>query len=921
MSLPLGLAPLLGLTLRTALAQEVPPAGPGLGEPGTVPGGLGGGFVGEEVLAAELDPVLRGLYLEGVRLEREGAAARAAAAYRLVVVGDPSYAPAGVALGRARLAAGDRAGAEQAWRALPSDAEAVESLARMLLDERPAESMELYNQLRTLRLGELYPYLLEAEAAIRAQALDQAGECLDRYLQLAGSRAQPGGAGEQMVGLATALRDAGRRDEARAWLERYLAFWPGGERAEEVQARLDRIGVEEDAERLFVGGAEVLTAPQREELDEARRLAAGGAPEEALARVEGLLSVAPRSPDAWATRGDLLLRLEDVPAAEQAFLTAVALAPDEAAWRARLGLLLADRYAGRRHREAAEELALALTLRPGWTELHFRLGLVLQQSGESAEAVRSLRAYLAAEPAGPHAAAARQLLEDLTRARPAPPPVEQLLARPPEGVPTPAWEAFKRAQVYLRSRQDDARALAEVERALALAPDYVDALNLRALLELRAGRTGAAEHTMRQSLALRGDQPQTLLALGTTLCGDGRLEEGRELLRQAAERGAEEAWYHLAAQAEAGGDWLGARALLARYFARASGGRVHEEALALREALDRRWRLSVAAGAGLAALGLGLPLWIWARRRGGASVRELLERRPEAYGEIAAILSRMRHEVIKHNTTVLDTVAAALESGDPGPAREALARLGRGDGEPGALDRWEAYLAELEALSARLGVRLNARHRDPVLAPMCSAVRRLRRLGPRLGPRDAAKLRAAARDLNQVGYRELGRLLREVCVLPVDLGFLRGCWDQVRGEPAFRGQALPELELRCPEELPLHARIFRREMEDIVINLLRNGLQAVLDERPPGERALGLHLEVEADRVTGLERLCLRVLDNARSQLSDEIIHSRWVARGLGLTVGLVTRRQGQIRVEPAPGWTKAIAVRLPLAEQGTEAG
>lgn len=903
------MSPALLLGLPLVLAQD--PAPPP--EPGPLPGA-------EDLLGVGLDPVLRQLFLEGARLEREGSPARAAAAYRLVAERDPTYTPAVVALGRARLKAGDRAGAEQAWRSLPGEAEAVESLAQMLLEDRPLEAMALYHQLRTLRLGETEPYLLEADAAIRAGELDQAVECLDRYLQLDGGRAQAAQAGEEVVKLAAALRDVGRRDEAQAWLERYLAFWPAGPRAEEVMARLDRIGVEEDAEGLFVGGAEVLSDGQRAELDAARQLAAQGSVPAALTRVDALLSGAPRSPDAWATRGDLLLRQGDIGGAEQAFLTAVALAPDEAAWRARLGLLLADRYAGRRHREAAEELALALTLRPGWTELHYRLGRVLQESGQNPEAAARLRAYLAAEPEGPYAAEARQLLEDLSRSRPAPPPVEQLIARPPEGVDHAAWEAFKRAQVYLRSRHDDAAARAEVERALLLAPDYLDALNLRALLELRAGQTAQAEATMRRSLERAADQPQTLLALGTTLVADGRTAEGVALLERAAQSGAEEAWYHLAVQADAEGDWLRARALLDRYFARASGGRVHEDALKLRDRIVTQMRVTgLGVGAVLFLALLGPLLW-WLRRRGGSTVRELLEARPEAFQEIAAILSRMRHEVIKHNTTVLDTVAAALERGDLAPAQDALARLAGGEGEPGALARWEAYLAELEALSARLGVRLNARHRDPVLAPMCSAVRRLQRLNGRLGLRSAPALRQASLALNQVGYRELGRLLREVCVLPLDRAFLAGCWEAVQREPAFAGQALPTLELRCEEEV-LPTRIFRREMEDIVINLLRNGAQAVLDERPPGERALGLQVEVEADRVTGLERLSLRVLDNARSVLTDEMIHSRWVARGLGLVVELVGRRQGQVRVEPAAGWSKAITVRLPLAEQGTEVG
>ena len=46
-----------------------------------------------------------------------------------------------------------------------------------------------------------------------------------------------------------------------------------------------------------------------------------------------------------------------------------------------------------------------------------------------------------------------------------------------------------------------------------------------------------------------------------------------------------------------------------------------------------------------------------------------------------------------------------------------------------------------------------------------------------------------------------------------------------------------------------------------------------------------------------------------------EVIRSRYVERGLGLTVDLISRAGGSVHVEDEPGWTKAVVVRLPRAE------
>mgnify|MGYP002631738078 CR=1 FL=1 len=867
---------------------------------------LGLAMAQDPLVGAGLDPLVRQHFVAAHEAEAEGDWARAAARYQIVLAAEPAYAAATVGVARNRARMGQLKEAEALYRTLPAEPAAVEELAALVRVERPEEAMVLYQRLQDLRQGDAEPHRLEAEAALAAGLLDKSVEAFQLYLRLDGAEDEPEATGELMLALGAAMKEADRRDECREWLGAYLESWPEGELADETRARLERMDVEDAAEELAVGGAEALNPQQRENLEDIRMdVAAGRDVREAL---DALLLLAPRAPEVWAVEGDVRLAAGEVARAEQAWLTAVALEPDEATWRVALGSLLADRYGGRRHREAAEELGRALRLRPSWTELHILRAEVLQRSGRYEEALVEYRAYLASDPDGEHALLAAAAVGDLTRERPEPPPVGQLLSRPPEGVHEDAWHRFKLAKVYLESQDDDTRALEEVEGALDLQPDYVDALNLLAHLQLRAGDPIAALATYERSLQERPAQPLTVLAVGYLLQDAGRGAEARTRFEQAAELDAVDAWFALARLAVDEGDPAEGRRLLGEYFVRTTSGRKYTEALALRAALDRRRRLINGAIGGGVALGLGLPLVLLLRRRSGLTLEALLARHPECFHDVATVLSAMRHEVIKHNTTVLPTAADALERGDSGPAEAALERL-----NGGVLERWFTSMRELDAIGSRCGVRLNLRVKDPVFAPMNRAFEAL----SRLRPRDPARWRAISEAINHNGYTELGRLIREVCVLELDAAMLEGCWNRVTSEPGFAGQLLPELELQAEHNDPLPVRIFPHEMEDIVVNVLRNALQAVMDERGPSEARLALRLEEEVDFVTGLEWVLLRFEDNALSPLTDDMIRGRYIARGFGLVVDQVRRHQGSIRVvqAEAEGGSKAIVVRLPRAE------
>ncbi len=873
----------------------------------------GSASAADELLGAGLDPVTRDVLRRAVGYEQDGVWAKSAAAYRVVLSKEPEWVQAVLGLGRVLAHSGDRAGAEAVYRRLPWEPEALEALGRLLEPDRPAEALVVYQKLANLRFGWPGAWGLQARAALAAEELDTALEAAERYHELSQGRLDADQAGPFLLDLAAALRREGRRDEARVWLERAGRLDPEGPLAEEAAARLDRIAVEEAAEALGGARAEALSPARRLRLEEARRALAEGELARAERQLASLRSQSPRSPEVQAAWADLSLARDQVSEAEVAWLTAVVLDPEDPRWRERLGTLLATRYGGRRHREAAEELGVALRKRPTWTRLHHQLGVVHQEMGEFERAVTHLEAYLGAEPVGPWSADARQRLADLTRVRPEPPAAETVADAPPPGLPLAAWEPLRIARVY-RDRGDLAAAREELADALAVAPDQPVLLNLAATLLLAEGETDQALAAWEKSVAVDPGQGAVLQELGELHLVRGDEDRARTLFRQAVRTDAPGGWFFLAAMAHAQGDWLDARRHLQRYFELAASGPHHPEAVSLAAQLEQRWQLTLGALSGGAVLALGLPLGLAVRRRTGHDLATLLHEHPDAAPDAARILSAMRHEVLKHNTTVMPAVADALAQGDPGPALDLKEQL-VGTGE--VILRWQAYVAELEQLGRSHRLRLNLRHRDPVLGPMCAAFRALERLIPglhRRGPDGARELRELSAVLNDRGYEQLGVLIREAGVMGLDAQVLGRCWDRVRGEPSFAGCPVPELVVEAGDE-PLRVKVSPHDLDDVVCNVLRNSLQVVLADHPDGAGRLGLALDEELDPVTGLEEVALRFRDNAERPLNDAMIRGRQISRGLGLTVDLINRHGGSIRVEDEPGWAKAVVVRLPRGE------
>ena len=83
----------------------------------------------------------------------------------------------------------------------------------------------------------------------------------------------------------------------------------------------------------------------------------------------------------------------------------------------------------------------------------------------------------------------------------------------------------------------------------------------------------------------------------------------------------------------------------------------------------------------------------------------------------------------------------------------------------------------------------------------------------------------------------------------------------------------------------------------------------------------GVDVRTEVDEITGLERVTFLVRDRSAEVLSADVLHSRYIEEGLGLTADLVSRYDGSLDVLTAQeGWTKAVAMALPRAHPKEEA-
>ena len=848
-----------------------------------------------------LSDLARGSYERGQDLEQRGEYSSAAAAYRVVWRTTPGWTRALIDEARVLALDGRLDDALKALDRSPYDADVLEARGRLLLEEgRSEEAAEAFRQLPP----EWPDGQLLVASALAADDPLAADTALRRYLDRPGELDVPAVVALAPV-LVLALDAIG--DEDRAYeLAGFVLDRVGHEEGLEV---LDEKKREQDvgkqAKALASAAAQDLNPTSVLWLREARALLFAGEVEAARVKLATLTEAQPRATEAWSARSIADERAGDIAGAVFAARTAESLDPVDAELSARVGQLLAAHYGGRMDVAAARAYGEAVQRRGADADLWWRKAELERRVGWSTS-VRSYERVLELAPGTELARRAQDMLDQLSR--PIPPEVQPLDGeelRPPS-VPEPAWDALHRAWAWQRRDEPDAldHAREEIQDALSMAPRWDRAINLSAAIHLDAGDDAEALAQYRESLEVDPDQGAVWLVVGALLRQQGDVDAAREAEARAAALGEPEALLVMAQRHVEGWDLRAAWADLRRYRERSvtSPERVAELERAVQV---RAAGLALGASFGVVAL-LATPLWWVRRRRSGVGLDAVLRRDARSFPEVARILAAMRHEVIKHHTTVLDAVADALERGDDGPAEWAEERL---FGKEGAVPTFYLYLGELEALAERQGLRLNLRHGDAELAPVVDAMDALKATEGRLARQTPAHLRQLSEALNGHGYRALGRRVRELCQQGVDADFVREAWRLACRE---LGDDTPfEVEVD-EDDGPLVVRVFRQDLLDVLVNVLRNAVQA--NEATGGGR-VGVRVEVEDDWVTGLERVVIQVRDDSLLRLDTEQLRGRFLGRGLGLAVDRVTQAGGSMHVEEADGWAKAVVIRLPRLE------
>lgn len=664
--------------------------------------------------------------------------------------------------------------------------------------------------------------------------------------------------------------------------------------------------------------------------------------DEAMAEFELAVQESPWFPKAHFYLGEVHARREEFPQAIESYKRAIAMERyDYTAYMA-LGLLYKKEFSGAEDEAARTNLDMALRLRPDLYVLHYHLGELYARSDKS-RAIEHFNSYLdVGDPDDPHRDKARETILALEREvekgddRFVPPPLPSELRRlDPE-----LHRLINEAYVYGAEHGEWDRA----ERLLLQAQDQFDDepayYNMLALVvEAQQNRPGQARTYWEQSLALDPEQAEIHERLGLMMPDTA---EGLEHLRRAAALGSLIARYRVAKLLWDRFELWEASDELDIYLREAGPYDVYwDTARELRVYMDSVF-LKIYLGAALLGLILlAIPLALIWRRFRGSSLRQLLDRSPTSFPEVARILSLIRHEILKHNTSFLSDVGRALELDEPDAEARAtlLARRLFGDsGDPslqlaqrgerrGIYGRFLGYVGELHKVARAHGVTLNLRRKDPTFKAMLKAfedvaanAKELRHPG---GLRPGRKLELA-RVLSRAGdvlgrkaFEQLSGVIRSLCIAKVDHEFIAAVYEEIATEDKFAQVQIAPLKIEGEAQ---RVRIFPTDLHDILANVLRNSLMSsVMYAQPP--IGLGVSLVTEVDDITGLSSLVIRIKDRSPERLTNEMLRGRYVERGMGITADLLSRYDGSIAVEPEPGWEKAVVLRFFTLDEGEGAG
>ncbi len=729
-------------------------------------------------------------------------------------------------------------------------------------------------------------------------------------------------------------------EQAVAAYERIVEFHASDEQAVgEAKKQIDALQIQLAVAEIqeLQGGR---PTPEAEDaynrgLEALRRRDLGSAQRE----LEFAVRESPWFPRAHYYLGEVYARREQFPQAIESYRRAIAMERYDYAAHMSLGLLYKKEFSGSEDEQARTHLDKALRLRPDLYVLHYHLGELYARSDKE-KAIEHFERYLdLGDPDDPRRDAAREAIAALGR---------EVEETGEAFVPPPLRSDLRLLDPELHRLISEAYVLGaehgEWDRAEKLLlqgrekfPAETALLNMLAQVVLAQGLPGQARVYWEESLAVDSEQAEVHERLGLMLAD---ADEGLEHLRKAAELGSVIARYRLAKMLWDRQHFWSASEQLDIYLREAGPYDVYwDTARELRAHMDSVF-LKIYLGTTLLALILlAIPLHLIWRRFRGASLTQLLERSPTSFPEVARILSLIRHEILKHNTSFLSDVGRALELDESDAEARAtlLARRLFGDdvapdpnmphrGERrGIYGRFLGYVSELQKVARSHGVTLNLRRKDPTFKAMLRAFEDVAARAEELrhpgGLRPSKKLELArvlarAGDvLGRKAFEQLSGIIRSLCIARVDAEFIAEVYEEVATENKFANVQIAPLEIEGQGE---HVRIFPTDLHDILANVLRNSLMSsvMYAQAPLG---LSVSLVTEVDDITGLTSLAIRIKDRSPERLTNEMLRGRYVERGMGITADLLSRYDGSIAVEPEPGWEKAVVLRFFTLEDDTQ--
>ncbi len=723
-----------------------------------------------------------------------------------------------------------------------------------------------------------------------------------------------------------------RLEPAIGAYRRFVELYPADPRRKQADAWIDELEIQATVLKLqeAQGGrpSAVAEAAYRRGLAALR----AGKLAEAQSELEAAVEDSPWFPRAHYHLGRVHARRRKFPEAVDALKKAAAMEPQNYAAHVALGMLYFKEYKGVEDQRAREHLEKALRLRPDLYDLHFYLGeLYTREDREKAR--EHYESFIEACPPGDlQAKVAREALRSLERETVAnepiivPPPPAELRRLDPE-----LQRLINEAYVVGTEHGDWNRAEKLLLKARDQFPDEPALLNELAKVVVAQGRPGDARTYWEDSLALEDDQLEVHERLGLLIDAP---EEAERHLRRAAELGSTTARFELARRLWDRYSMLEASEQLDLYLQEAGPYDISwERAQNLRVQMDRVFlRIYLVGGITITFL-LMWPIVRLYRRLRGYSLSQLLDRAPKSYPEVARILSLIRHEILKHNTAFLSDVGHALQVDAPDADARASLLARRLFGAAGEVDvsdeaslerrgiygRFLGYCRDLEAVGRSHEVNLNLARKDPTFRSMLRAFEDLARRAKwlqrtsslRSGQRLelARVLERSGHVLGRKAFEQLSGIIQSLCVVEVTHELVQGVFDRVCQEDQFSGLDIAPLEVTGAGG---RIRIFQTDLEDIMVNVLRNSLSssALYASRP-------LDLVMEVDEITGLSSLAIRVKDRSPERLTNEMLRGRYVERGMGITADLLSRYDGAIAVEPEPDWEKAVVLRFFSVEDG----